>query len=72
MPEASKNDEEKMQARLKEYFFGCTASDDLLKIIDDCGYVMGVAGFEGLKSVMERKENASMVMDQQPVVDEVI
>lgn len=67
-----KNDEEKMQARLKEYFFGCTASDDLLKIIDDCGYVMGVAGFEGLKSVMERKENASMVMDQQPVVDEVI
>lgn len=67
----AKNSEPALRKRLQTYFSGCTSSQEFLQIIDDCGYVMGAAGFEGLKSVIERRENASMVMDQQPIVDEI-
>lgn len=38
-------------------------------IVDECGYVMDKAGFEGLQTVLEGKENAAMIKDQMAVVD---
>lgn len=38
-------------------------------VLDDCGYIMDKAGFNGLKAALHGGENARMVKDQMAVVD---
>lgn len=48
--------------------FTADAKDGFLEIIDDCGYVMDRAGFNGLNAALQGEENARMVKDQMSVV----
>lgn len=62
-----KGEESNLSDYLRETFT-TDAKDGFLEIIDDCGYVMDRAGFNGLNAVLEGKENARMVKDQMSVV----
>lgn len=58
--------------RLVDYLrstFSNEKNADMSDILDDCGYIMDEAGFNGLNSALRGEENATMVKDQMAVVD---
>ena len=62
------------QERLEEYLsatFNGAADHSILEVVDDGGFIMGEAGFSGLKKAISGEENAQMVKDQMSIVDYV-
>ena len=64
--------EDAMQNCMRQLFQGYTGdSPELLRVIDECGYIMSEAGLDGLLKALEGEENAEMVKDQRPIDDEI-
>lgn len=64
-------EEEKMQEYIGQIFHGYTSSQPLLHVVNDCGYIMSKPDFDGIQKAMDGWENAQMVEDQKPIVEEV-
>lgn len=63
-------EEEKLIQYLQETFIN-QKNNELCDIVKDCGYIMGKAGFAGLRDVLQGEENTTMIKDQMSVVDYV-
>lgn len=66
----AQSDEQRLVEYLQETFVN-ESDPALLAAVDDCGYVMDQAGFEGLLEVVNGRENAVMIKDQMELVDHV-